>query len=185
MKSWLLCLLLLASGPVRADTATNSPAGAATLMVVVGAAGEDEFGRSFEQWALLWEKAGRTAGAKQITIGLTPVAEVSDRERLKQALTGETKEGSGELWLVLLGHGTFDGRESKFNLRGDDVSAKELADWIQPFRRPVAVINCASASGPFLKPLSAAKNPGVHRGISDFGLCRDWNLRSQRDGQYR
>jgi len=29
--------------------------------------------------------------------------------------------------LVLIGHGTFDGREAKFNLRSNDVAATELA----------------------------------------------------------
>ncbi len=156
MKQLLLCVFLLATGTVRTDSATNTFDRAATLIIVVGAAGEVEFGKSFEEWAVLWEKAGRTAGAKQITIGLKPSAESSDRERLKQALTAEVKDGQSELWLVLLGHGTSDGKEAKFNLRGDDVSATELAGWIQPFRRPVAVINSTSASGPFLKPLSAA-----------------------------
>ncbi|MDB5297815.1 MAG: hypothetical protein JWO31_3798, partial [Phycisphaerales bacterium] len=61
---------------------------------------------------------------------------------------------AGPLWLVLIGHGTFDGREAKFNLRGPDVSAAELADWLKPCRRPLAVIDCASASAPFLNALS-------------------------------
>jgi len=59
------------------------------------------------------------------------------------------------LWLVLIGHGTFDGKEAKFNLRGPDCSASELAGWLQPFHRPVAVVNTASASGPFINKLSA------------------------------
>ena len=155
MKKLLFGAILLTSFTVRADSPTNSPAGAATLIIVVGAAGEDEFGKRFEQWAGNWEKSGRTAGAMQITIGLKPITGSSDRESLKQTLAAEAKEGSSELWLVLLGHGTFDGKQAKFNLRGDDVSATELATWLQPFHRPVAVINSASASGAFLKPLSA------------------------------
>ena len=57
---------------------------------------------------------------------------------------------------MLIGHGTFDGREAKFNLRGPDVTDVELADWLLPFKRPVVVINCASASGPFINRLSGA-----------------------------
>lgn len=59
------------------------------------------------------------------------------------------------LWLVLIGHGTFDGREAKFNLRGADVSDGELAEWLRPCARPLAVIDCSSASAPFLNRLSA------------------------------
>ena len=46
------------------------------------------------------------------------------------------------------------GREAKFNLRGPDVSDVELSEWLAPVKRPVVVINCASASGPFLNRLS-------------------------------
>jgi hypothetical protein len=60
------------------------------------------------------------------------------------------------LWLVLIGHGTFNGKESKFNLRGPDFSAIEMAEWLKPFRRPVAFINCASASAPFINALSGS-----------------------------
>jgi hypothetical protein len=35
------------------------------------------------------------------------------------------------------------------------VSDKELADWLRPCNRPLAVIDCASASAPFLNKLSA------------------------------
>ncbi|MBU6402371.1 MAG: hypothetical protein KGS61_18795, partial [Verrucomicrobia bacterium] len=50
----------------------------------------------------------------------------------------------------------FDGQEAKFNLRGPDLSASDLATWLQPFKRPLAVIDCSSASAPFLNKLSAA-----------------------------
>jgi hypothetical protein len=57
----------------------------------------------------------------------------------------------------LIGHGTFDGKEAKFNLRGPDFSAGELADWLKPFTRPLAVIDTSSSSAPFMGKL-AAKN---------------------------
>ncbi|PYI82704.1 MAG: hypothetical protein DME26_16755 [Verrucomicrobia bacterium] len=127
----------------------------ATVIVVVGAPGEEEYGKNFQKWAELWETAGRAADAKEIIIGLKNGGETNDLERLRQALHDEPKEIKTELWLVLIGHGTFDGKDAKFNLRGPDLSATNLAGWLQPFRRPVAVINCASASGAFLPPLSA------------------------------
>ncbi len=155
MRQLILGILLMSTGMVQADSVTNPSDNVATLIIVTGAAGEEEFGHSFESSAGLWEKAGRTAGVKLISIGSNRGGETSDHDRLKQALAEEPRESPNELWLVLLGHGTFDGKEAKFNLRGDDLSAAELAVWMQQFRRPVAVINCASASGPFLKILSA------------------------------
>jgi hypothetical protein len=55
---------------------------------------------------------------------------------------------------VLIGHGTYDGKIAKFNLRGPDVSADDLRQWLEEVSRPVTVINCASSSAPFINRLS-------------------------------
>ena len=144
----------LACGSSRGETlssATNKP----TVILVVGAQGEEEYGQNFTKWASQWQEAGRRGGATVVTIGLKSSQE-DDRDLFQKVLLAETNESIAELWLVLIGHGTFDGKEAKFNLRGPDLSASELAAWMQPFRRPVAIINTASASAPFLNALSAA-----------------------------
>lgn len=127
----------------------------ATLVIVIGVAGEEEFGTAFVQQAETWRKVSETAGAKLVQIGSTVANGVQDRDELKRALEAEAKEGTGELWLVLIGHGTFDGREAKFNLRGPDLTSTELAEWLKPFRRPLAIIDTASASAPFLAKLAS------------------------------
>ena len=101
------------------------------------------------------EKAATAAGARPIVIGREPPEAAADRTRLEQTLAAEPKEGADPLWLVLIGHGTFDKKVARFNLRGDDVTAADLAAWLQPFRRPLAVLNTTSASAPFLNALSA------------------------------
>ncbi len=80
------------------------------------------------------------------------------------------------LWIVLIGHGTYDGREAKFNLHGPDVTDQELAEWLTPVKRQVVLINCASASGPFVNRLSgpnrvvvAATKSGFEMNFSRFG----------------
>jgi hypothetical protein len=55
---------------------------------------------------------------------------------------------------VLIGHGTYDGREARFNLRGRDVTDVQLSEWLAPIKRPVAVLDCSSSSSPFLNRLS-------------------------------
>lgn len=127
----------------------------ATLVIVIGVAGEEEFGTAFVQQAETWRKVSETAGAKLVQIGSTVANGVQDRDELKRALEAEAKEGTGELWLVLIGHGTFDGKEAKFNLRGPDLTSTELAEWLKPFRRPLAIIDTASASAPFLAKLAS------------------------------
>ena len=126
-----------------------------TVLIVVGAPGAPEYGGGFVQWAGRWESAAEKAGAKFLRVGDGPTGEKTDRRRFEALIRAEPKESADALWLVLIGHGTFDGRTAKFNLRGPDVSAAELADWLAPFKRPLAVVNCASASAPFINRLSA------------------------------
>ena len=128
----------------------------ATVLVVVGATGESEFEPNFATQAAQWEKISAQADAHRVTLGLglDLPGGMTDLERFKEVLARETREGTGELWIVLVGHGTFDGKEAKFNLRGPDLSATDLAAWLKPFRRPLAVIDTASASAPFLAKLS-------------------------------
>jgi hypothetical protein len=158
------------------SSAQGAAADRATVILVVGAAGGDEFGASFRRQADLWERACAQGQCRCITLGLAPAARPSDYDRLKETLGAQPKEGLEPLWLVLIGHGTFDGKEAKFNLRGPDVSAAELAVWLKPFRRPLAVINTASCSAPFLNLLSAtnrvvitATRSGYEQNYTRFG----------------
>jgi hypothetical protein len=166
---------LFAIGLSSAQPGTNSDQ-RTTVIVVVGAAGEEEFGKNFAQWAENWRKASQEGGAKFIPIGLDKSETTNDLARLKQVLEDEPKESPAELWLVLIGHGTFDGKEAKFNLRGPDFSATELAAWLKDFRRPLAVIDTSSSSGPFLAKLSVpgrvvitATRSGYEQNYARFG----------------
>jgi hypothetical protein len=57
--------------------------------------------------------------------------------------------------VVLIGHGSFDNQQAKFNLIGRDLTAKDYAQLISslPNKRTVFV-DCSSSSGDFVKPLS-------------------------------
>ncbi len=126
-----------------------------TVLIAAGAGGEQGYDDAFAAWAAHWQKASNAGGAKTLTFGLDKDA-ASDRDRLKAAIEAEPKEGANELWIVLLGHGTADAKDAKFNLRGDDLAASELAAWLKPFRRTVVVVCAFSASGAWLKPLAGA-----------------------------
>lgn len=126
-----------------------------TVLIVLGAEGETDFKAGFAAQVPLWEKAAAQAGAKPVVVGAAPETE-TDWAQIMRALEAEPKAGTGELWIVMIGHGTFDGKESKFNLRGPDLAASDLATWLKPFGRPLAVINTASASAPFIGKLSGA-----------------------------
>lgn len=124
------------------------------VVIVVGAAGASEYTAQFRQSAEGWQAACEKGGTESKTIGLSEQTGPTDRERLKMIIAEKASAATEPLWIVLLGHGTFDGRDAKFNLRGPDLSDAELSDWLAPVKRPVVVINCASSSGPFLNRLS-------------------------------
>ena len=139
--------------PVVAYAQTNEQR---SLVLVIGAAGEPEYGEQFSAWAQLWKQAAAKGGLQTFVVGEDTNNPEGDREQLLGVLTNEVAKPNGELWLVLIGHGTYDGRSAKFNLRGPDISADELAAVLKPAQRPLAVIDCSSASGPFINSLSAA-----------------------------
>jgi hypothetical protein len=155
-----MTLVVVALLAVRSALAQESaPPTKAKVIVVVGAEGAAEFGERFRAWGERWRAAAEKGGAEVELLGIAAGSEPSDRDRLKGLLEKEqaASEAAAPLWLVLIGHGTFDGQVAKFNLRGPDVSANELGDWVAPLKRPLVVINCASGSAPFINRL-AGKN---------------------------
>ncbi|MEX2580098.1 MAG: hypothetical protein WD342_13655 [Verrucomicrobiales bacterium] len=134
------------------------------ILVVVGVGGTDEYEEIFNETAGTWEKAAARGGAAFQGIGLDEDSD-NDAERLREAIASTE---AGELWLVLIGHGSFDGRTAKFNARGPDFTGVELASWLEDYRGDLSVINTASASGSFIQDLAepgrivitATKNEG-------------------------
>lgn len=150
----LLCGLIgLATALAAAPAPTPPPNDRATVLVIAGAAGEPEFAPDIALQLEAWAKTSAQASAKHIAI----TDSETDRERVKSALEAEPKTGTGEVWIVLVGHGTFDGKEAKLNLRGPDLSATDLAEWLKPFERPLAIIDTTSSSAPFLAKLAGKK----------------------------
>lgn len=149
-----------------------------TVLVVVGASGTEEYGKQFRAWAERWQQAAARGGAVCTCLGLDDQSEesIDDRDALSRRLADERQQRQSPFWLVLIGHGTFDGKTARFNLRGPDVSAAELREWLAGIERPLAIIDCASASGPFINELSApgrvvltAAKSGFEHNFARFG----------------
>jgi hypothetical protein len=155
------------------------------VLVVRGTSGTEEYGRQFDEWAERWLLAARQGKAEAVRIGPNAAVaankeSLTDYQKLKRVLgTFGTKHGgsdAAELWIVLIGHGTFDGRTARFNLEGPDVSDNELSQWLEPLRCRTVIVNCASSSGPFLKTLArngrvviTSTKSGAEQNFSRFG----------------
>ena len=57
--------------------------------------------------------------------------------------------------VVLLGHGTFDGDQAKFNLVGPDLTAGEWSVMLGALPARVVVVNTTESSAPFIEALAA------------------------------
>lgn len=174
----LVLLLLGLATSVAQPAAPPTTADAPRVILTVGAPGEDDFGSNFLHQVTLWRRLSDQAGAQLSVVGLEPTSDAGphDLARLEALLDAEPKTGLRELWLVLVGHGTFDGREARFNLRGPDLTATNLATRLAPLQRPIAVINTASASAPFMRPLAGpnrvvvtATRSGFEQNFTRFG----------------
>jgi len=191
------CLLIFSLSLLTPFVTSAADGDASRLVVVVrGAAGTSEYGRLFDQWARQWGDAAAAGQASVLRIGpnepgdldapdavapdAAPVKADDSKSRLQQAIDDFAKrtqtQPGAELWIVLLGHGTFDGRAARFNLEGLDVSADELGRWLDAVKSPTAIVNCSSSSGPFLQRLSAenrvvitATKSGAEVNFSRFG----------------
>ncbi len=194
--AWRVMFAGLGAALFASDKSAPTEAGQPTVILVVGAPGEDLYASEFARQAERWAEVSALAGASHVVIGLEGEAgERGDLDRLTAALAAEPKEGPGELWLVFVGHGTFDGKEAKFNLRGMDLTPLGLALELQPFKRPLTVINTASASAPFMQRLAGpgrvivtATRSGNEQNFARFGqyfaeAIRDLRADLDKDGQ--
>jgi hypothetical protein len=171
--SWglLLELLFLSVLPAK---------GAAYYVTVAGLGGEPEYEQRFARLANDLDKIFRTSAGDVHVYTLT--GKEASRARLTETLTlisGQAKP-EDDLVLILIGHGSFDGMEYKFNLVGPDISAEELAGLCDrvPAKHQL-VVNTTSASGGSVPTLErpgraviAATKSGTEKNATIF--CRYW-----------
>ena len=157
---------------VRSETAGDAP----SVLIVVGAVGESDYQTNFVKQAVAWTAACERASARHTLLDGTDGTLTNQLERLRSALIAEPKTGTAPFWLVLIGHGTFNGQVARLNLVGPDLSETDLAAALASFERPLVVINAASASAPFLKALSrtnrviiTSTRSGFEQNFSRFG----------------
>jgi hypothetical protein len=136
-----------------------SPARAAVYFVTVaGLVGEPDYEQRFTAVASDLDKALKAAGPDAHVTTLTGPS--ATRERLTQVLMQVARDAKSDddFVLTLIGHGSYDNVEYKFNLSGPDISAADLAglcNRIAASRQ--LIVNATSASG---GSMAAFQRPG-------------------------
>ena len=150
----LIVLVLLAASVVCAQKVDPNK----FAVIINGPGGEQAYAKQFEEWtaqlnSVLAERYG--FDSKNVKVLTEKTATAEEVKRTFATLKSQL-DANNVLYLFLIGHGSFDGKESKFNLVGPDLSASEYNVLLSslPTRR-VVVLNMASASGEFIKSLAA------------------------------
>jgi hypothetical protein len=137
------------------------------LLVVVGLAGDPEHGKTFHAWGnKLAEASERLGVTPDRFIYLLDSPQPDDRKPTGPATRdGVTKAlesiaaqaGPDDLvFVTLIGHGTFNGGNARFNLSGPDMGPADFETLLKKIRaKQIVFVNTASASAPFVEELSA------------------------------
>jgi hypothetical protein len=154
------CLLMMGSaGPVAAQDTY--------VVVITGVEGDADHGALFHKWASAIVDAAKTKGAiPEANINYladkperdaTRIKGRSTRENVTKAFAelAERARPSDEVFIVLFGHGSFDGRQAAFNLPGPDLALPDYAKLLEKIRSArIVFVNTASSSGEFAKGLA-------------------------------
>jgi hypothetical protein len=182
MKRVLSCLAaLLLAAPALAQTTH--------VAVIVGLAGDPEHGELFRRWAgtLIDGATTRLGVPADNVVYLTedPAKEPnrktvrSTRVEVERTFAALAKRAGPDdvVFVVLIGHGTFDGKVAKFNLPLPDMTPADFSAVLKPIQsRHIVFVNTASSSAPFLAELAGpgrtivtATRTGAERFATLFG----------------
>ena len=149
-------MLLLSSVQARAEKRY--------ALIVSGAAGGAEYVAQYDRWTAQLSKTL----TESLKFDPALVTVLSDATRSVDTATSENVRrviGSiaaritrdDVLFVLLIGHGTFDGTDAKFNLVGPDLESVEWSALLKAIAGRVVLVNTSSASFPFLERLSGPR----------------------------
>ncbi|HWE51823.1 MAG TPA: hypothetical protein VG273_18660 [Bryobacteraceae bacterium] len=173
---------------LAALVAAASPAfGSTYFLTVAGLGGEPDYEQRFTMLATDVDKILHSGGQTDRVVETLKGADAT-KAKMEAALNriaGQAKPADAFV-LLMIGHGTFDGTDYKFNLPGPDISGNELAtlmNRIQAGRQ--LVVDMTSASGGAIAALKkenrtivTATRSGTEKNATVFG--RYW-VEAMRD----
>jgi Peptidase C13 family len=132
-------------------------------IIISGIGGEAGYTKQFAEWTAKLRSAlvdSLGFAEEQVTV-LTEKPQDKElrvsADQVRQSFTSLSSvvKADNQVFIFFIGHGSFDDKTAKFNLAGPDLSASDYAQLIKNLPAgQVVVVNMASASGEFIKPLS-------------------------------
>jgi hypothetical protein len=126
---------------------------ATTFYVTIsGLGGEPDYEQRFKMWAGDIDSSLKRAGGDSSVVTL--IAPTREQIRARFAEIAKQAKATDALVVMLIGHGTFDGVDYKFNIPGPDITGAELAALLDhvPATRQL-VVNMTSSSGGSIETL--------------------------------
>ena len=147
-------------------------------LTISGLGGEPDYEQRFKLWADDVNSSLKKAGGDSNVVTL----QNPTRDQVRKALADIAAKAkpADALVLMLIGHGSFDGQDYKFNLQGPDITAVELGALLDkvPAQRQL-VVNTTSASGGSIEQLRrpnriviCATKTGTEKNATNF--ARYW-----------
>jgi hypothetical protein len=128
------------------------------LLVVTGVPGDDEHAQKFQKWATTFIDAAKKKESlpdANVTYLSGAKANKDGIEKAFADLGGRVKPNDSVI-VLLIGHGSFDGRTAAFNIMGPDLLATDWAKLVAKLpSQHVAFVNTSSSSGAFLQPMAS------------------------------
>ncbi len=136
----------------------------AFLLIVVGLAGDPEHGELFAKWgSTLADASAKVGVARERLVYLADAKDEggkangrATRDEIEKALAGfaNTATADDVVYVVLFGHGSYDGQTARFNLPGRDMTAADFSALLRKVPARLVFVNTSSSSGPFVEELS-------------------------------
>jgi hypothetical protein len=173
MKRALLLLIVVCASTLGARAATY-------YVVVAGLGGEPDYEQRFAGAAKDLDRIFKAAGPTAHVYVLTGAQATAAHLAETMSEVAHSAKAEDDFALILIGHGSFDGVEYKFNLVGPDVSAGDLATMCDHIAaRRQLVVDTTSASGGAVQVLErpgraviAATKSGTEKNATVF--ARYW-----------
>jgi hypothetical protein len=154
------CVVLL----VLVAAATSPRAAAADeryALIVSGVSGTEKFAASQKTWAssletTLQQRLGFAADRITVLSESGAGTSIANRDNVTRALASLKSRVTADdtLLIVLMGHGTFDGTNAKFNLVGPDMDTREWKAALDGTPARLVFVNTTSSSFQFVPALS-------------------------------
>jgi hypothetical protein len=151
-----VCGLGIAASPIRhADAFTiDAEPSQRVCLISTGLGGVPEYEENFAKWADSAEElCEKEMGAEVIRLTGSSHKKTDFQSSFEKvdSLLPET----GECWIFLIGHGSYDGRDYKFNIAGPDLLGSDLVQFLNSLEdRTIYAILATSSSGVLIPRLS-------------------------------